>query len=100
MQLCQVKAKLHEQMMGHVAGWKKQVPDTYYRTIATEDVAKVHKQLSPADKLWGGSGTEHQQRGRRTRGSLGGPTFCPCRAGRRPLPRYWICFQSCRRTQQ
>ena len=54
MQLCQVKAKLHEQMMGHVAGWKKQVPDTYYRTIATEDVAKVHKQLSPADKLWGG----------------------------------------------
>ena len=56
-----LRAGMHEQMMRHVAGWKKRVPDTYYRTLATEDVIKVHKQMSPADKLWG-SGAEPKRR--------------------------------------
>ena len=46
-----LRAKMPEQMLRLVAGWKK-IPETYFRTLATEDVARVHPEMSPADKLW------------------------------------------------
>ena len=46
-----LRSKMPEQMLRVVAGWKK-IPDTYFRTLAAEDVARVHREMSPADKLW------------------------------------------------
>jgi len=41
-----------EEMIRRIAGWRK-IPDTYFRTLAAEDMARTYKQMSPADKLWG-----------------------------------------------
>ncbi len=38
-------------MIRRIAGWRK-IPDTYFRTLSAEDMAKTYKQISPADKLW------------------------------------------------
>ena len=46
-----LRAKMPEQMLKVLAGWKK-IPETYFRTLATEDVARVHRGMSPADKQW------------------------------------------------
>ena len=62
-----LRAGMHEQVMRHVAGWKKRVTNTYHRNLATEDAARVHKQISPSDELWD-SGTETERRQRPGRG--------------------------------
>ena len=37
-------------MLRLVGGWKK-IPDTYLRTLAAEDAARIHREISPADRL-------------------------------------------------
>ena len=29
------------------AGWKKKVPETYFRTVGLDDVARFHREMSP-----------------------------------------------------
>ena len=45
-----IRDNMQEEMLRTVAGWKK-IPETYFRTLAAEDVARVHQEISPADKL-------------------------------------------------
>ena len=47
-----LRAGMPEEMIRRIAGWRK-ILDTYFRTLAAEDMAKTYKQMSPADKLWG-----------------------------------------------
>ena len=39
-----------ERYLRIVGGWRR-IPGTYFRTIDAEDVARVHRQLSPGDRL-------------------------------------------------
>lgn len=39
-----------ERYLRIVGGWKR-IPDTYFRTLDAEDVARAHRQLSPGDRL-------------------------------------------------
>lgn len=39
-----------ERYLRIVGGWRR-IPDTYFRTLDTEDVARAHRQLSPGDRL-------------------------------------------------
>lgn len=39
-----------ERYLRIVGGWRR-IPDTYFRTLGTEDVARAHRQLSPGDRL-------------------------------------------------
>jgi integrase/recombinase XerC len=39
-----------ERYLRIVGGWRR-IPDTYFRTIDAEDVARAHRQLSPGDRL-------------------------------------------------
>ena len=39
-----------ERYLHIVGGWRR-IPDTYFRTLDTEDVARAHRQLSPGDRL-------------------------------------------------
>jgi len=45
------------------AGWKKKVPETYFRTVGMDDVARFHREMSPEDRLGqaGGSGKPGQR---------------------------------------
>jgi len=53
-----------ERYLRIVGGWRR-IPETYFRTLGTEDVARAHRQLSPGDRL------AEQMRGRgRTRGKM------------------------------
>jgi len=53
-----------ERYLRIVGGWRR-IPETYFRTLGTEDVARAHRQLSPADRL------AEQIRGRgHTRGKM------------------------------
>ena len=66
-----LRAGMPEEMIRRIAGWRK-IPETYFRTLAAEDMARVHKQMSPADKLWGGSTVKQRERASqgKTRGRL------------------------------
>ncbi len=56
------------------AGWKKKVPETYFRTIGMDDVARFHREMSPGDRLGqrtGRTGVQKPgQRPRKARGRL------------------------------
>ena len=39
-----------EQMLRIIGGWRR-IPETYLRTLAAEDAARIHQQLSPGDRL-------------------------------------------------
>jgi len=39
-----------ERYLRIVGGWRR-IPDTYFRTLDAEDVARAHRQLSPGDRL-------------------------------------------------
>lgn len=39
-----------ERYLRIVGGWRR-IPETYFRTLGTEDVARAHRQLSPGDRL-------------------------------------------------
>lgn len=39
-----------ERYLRIVGGWRR-IPDTYFRTIDTEDVARAHRQISPSERL-------------------------------------------------
>lgn len=45
-----LRAGMSEPMLRLVGGWKK-IPDTYLRTLAAEDAARIHREISPADRL-------------------------------------------------
>ena len=45
-----LRASMSEPMLGLVGGWKK-IPDTYLRTLAAEDATRIHREISPADRL-------------------------------------------------
>ena len=55
-----LRSGMPEEMIRRIAGWRK-IPDTYFRTLAAEEMARTYKQMSPADKLWG-SGLEPKRR--------------------------------------
>ena len=51
------------------------IPPTYFKTLAAEDVAQFHREMSPADRL-GRGGPEQRKRGPgKARGMLLGPTY-------------------------
>ena len=52
------------------AGWKKKVPETYFRTLGASDVARFHREMSPGDRLGQGSRQKPGQRPRKARGRL------------------------------
>jgi len=39
-----------ERYLRIAGGWRR-IPETYFRTLGTEDVARAHRQLSPGDRL-------------------------------------------------
>jgi len=43
-----------------MAGWED-IPPNYFKTLAAEDVARIHREMSPADNLLG-SGAEPKRR--------------------------------------
>ena len=65
-----LRAGMPERLLMLNGGWKK-IPETYFRTLGFDDVARKHREISPADKLW----QTHENGGRRrpsgkTRGRL------------------------------
>ena len=44
-----------EEVLRMLAGWRKNVSETYYRTLNVEDAQRFHARMSPADNLGGGS---------------------------------------------
>ena len=38
------------------AGWKKKVPETYFRTLGMDDVTRFHREISRGDRLGQGNG--------------------------------------------
>lgn len=53
---------MSEPMLRLLGGWKK-IPETYLRTPAAEDAARIHREISPADRL--GEALEGHQARRR-----------------------------------
>ena len=45
-----LRSGMPERILQLAGGWKR-IPDTYLRTLDAEDVARVHREISPADKL-------------------------------------------------
>jgi len=45
-----LRSRGSERYLRIVGGWRR-IPDTYFRTLDTEDVARAHRQLSPGDRL-------------------------------------------------
>ena len=56
-----LRAKIPEQVIREMAGWVD-IPPTYFKTLAAEDVAQFHREMSPADRL-GRGGPEQRKRG-------------------------------------
>ena len=81
-----LRAKLPEQILRVVAGWKK-IPETYFRTLATAEVARVHREMSPADWLWQAreNGNRRRQQGK-TMGRLQALTTFKRQLGYRRAP--------------
>ena len=50
-------------------GWKK-IPETYFRTLGADDVARFHREMSPGDRL--GQGVGGQQVGKKGTGKARG----------------------------
>jgi len=61
-----LRAGMPERILQLAGGWKR-IPDTYLRTLGAEDVARVHREISPADKL-----TSQKKSPRHGRGLGGG----------------------------
>ena len=57
-----LRAGMSEPMLRLVGGWKK-IPPTYLRTLDMEDAARIHREISPADRL--GEALEGRQDRRR-----------------------------------
>jgi integrase len=45
-----LRSGMPERVLMLSGGWKK-IPETYFRTLGAEDVARVHREISPADRL-------------------------------------------------
>lgn len=45
-----LRAGMSEPILRLIGGWKK-IPDTYLRTLSVDDAARVHREISPADRL-------------------------------------------------
>jgi integrase/recombinase XerC len=56
-----------ERYLRTIGGWRR-IPDTYFRTLDAEDAARVHRQLSPGDRL-----AEQLRGSSRNRGKRGLP---------------------------
>ena len=50
-----LRAGMPEEVLRMLAGWKKNVPETYYRTLNAEDAQRFHARMSPADNLGDGA---------------------------------------------
>ena len=57
-----LRAGMSEPMLRLIGGWKK-VPPTYLRTLDAEDAARIHREISPADRLV--EALEHRSEDRR-----------------------------------
>jgi len=58
--MASLRNKTPDQIIRAATGHRKHIPETYYRTLGEDDLAIMHQEFSPADKL--GNRTE---RGRR-----------------------------------
>ena len=56
-----LRAGMPERILALNGGWKK-IPATYFRTLGAEDVARFHREMSPADRL-GRGGPDQRKRG-------------------------------------
>jgi len=45
-----LRGGMPERVLMLAGGWKR-IPETYFRTLGAEDVARFHRQISPADRL-------------------------------------------------
>lgn len=62
--------KVPEQVIREMAGWVD-IPPTYFKTMAQEDVERFHRVMSPADRLGrGGDGNQRNRGMERLRGRL------------------------------
>ena len=48
-----LRSGMPEEVLRMLAGWRKNVPETYYRTLDAEDAQRFHARMSPADNLGG-----------------------------------------------
>jgi site-specific recombinase XerD len=55
-----LRSGMPERVLMYAGGWKK-IPDTYFRTLGAEDAARVHQEISPADRL--GQAAKRKARG-------------------------------------
>lgn len=46
-----IRNKTPDQKIRAATGHRKQIPETYYRTLGADDLAAVHREFSPADRL-------------------------------------------------
>ncbi len=66
-----LRSKMPQHVLMMIAGWKRKIPDTYFQTLGEEDAVRFHREMSPADKLWGSGEPKHpgSKKGK-TRGRL------------------------------
>jgi site-specific recombinase XerD len=65
-----LRAGMPERVFMLNGGWRK-IPETYFRTLGEEDVARFHREMSPGDRLGLGNGSgKLGKRPRKARGRL------------------------------
>ena len=56
-----LRSGMPERVLMLAGGWKR-IPETYFRTLGAEDVARVHREISPADRLGRAEAVQNRQR--------------------------------------
>ena len=56
-----LRSGMPERVLMLAGGWKR-IPETYFRTLGAEDVARVHREISPADRLGRAQTAQNRQR--------------------------------------
>lgn len=64
-----LRGGMPERILMLAGGWKR-IPETYFRTLGAEDVARFHRQISPADKLKQSQRAQRPKFERKARGKL------------------------------
>lgn len=56
-----LRSGMPERVLMLAGGWKR-IPETYFRTLGAEDVARVHREISPGDRLGRAQTAQNRQR--------------------------------------
>ena len=56
-----LRGGMPERVLALAGGWRK-IPDTYLRTLGSDDVRRFHADISPADRLGEAQGTLRPER--------------------------------------